>query len=64
MRCRKRTTNEPRRNESADRKLGSAPQLVAEPAPALAADPEAETPGFTIVRINGSIVLVAVAGPG
>lgn len=62
MHCRRRTVD-PRR-EAQQERSGSAAFSGADAVPSLSVEPDLDIPKFVIVRINGSIVLVAVASPG
>lgn len=63
MHCRRRAAD-PRRIESQQDRSGSAAFTGGDPIPHLSVEPDLDIPKFVIVRINGSIVLVAVASPG
>lgn len=63
MHCRRRTADQ-RRNEAQQDRSGSAAFTGVDTVPYLSVEPDLDIPKFVIVRINGSIVLVAVASPG
>jgi hypothetical protein len=62
MHCRRRAADQ-RRTEAPQDRSGSAFAGV-DTVPYLSVEPDLDIPKFVIVRINGSIVLVAVASPG
>ena len=63
MHCRRRAIDQ-RRTEAQQDRSASAAFTGAETVPYLSVEPDLDIPKFVIVRINGSIVLVAVASPG
>jgi hypothetical protein len=63
MHCRRRTADQ-RRTEAQQDRSGSAAFTGVDTVPSLSVEPDLDIPKFVIVRINGSIVLVAVASPG
>jgi hypothetical protein len=63
MHCRRRATDQ-RRIEAQPDRSSSAAFTGVDTVPYLSVEPDLDIPKFVIVRINGSIVLVAVASPG
>jgi hypothetical protein len=63
MHCRRRAADQ-RRTETQQDRSGSAAFTGVDSVPYLSVEPDLDIPKFVIVRINGSIVLVAVASPG
>jgi len=63
MHCRRRAADQ-RRTEAQQDRSASASFTGVDTVPYLSVEPELDIPKFVIVRINGSIVLVAVASPG
>lgn len=64
MHCRRRAADQRRNEAQQDRSGSTAAFAGAEAVPSLSVEPDLDIPKFVIVRINGSIVLVAVASPG
>ena len=63
MHCRRRAIDQ-RRTEAQQDRSASAAFTGEVTVPYLSVEPDLDIPKFVIVRINGSIVLVAVASPG
>ena len=63
MHCRRRAIDQ-RRTEAQQDRSASAAFTGVDTVPYLSVEPDLDIPKFVIVRINGSIVLVAVASAG